>query len=332
MTVYNGSKTVERAIKSVIHQSVPPSEIIVVNDASTDNTLAILEKLAKQYPFIKVLNMPPRIKPHRRTGMALNLAIKNVTQTFVAWMDADDVSFIHRFEKQLNWLLLHPEYVGCGSQIVWKDYRWYIPQRKSNLPLSHSKLLTSSIKQTPVFQQTAFFRSVFLQSNQLQYDETIEYAEDYEFFSRAIRIDKIANLPDSLVEYHLHPSQSIQQHETHLTSVANTIRKNLVHFTGQAPNLWLQILNHRTCQSWVELSNCIDGAAQELTAFKKSLTQPLEHVDEMWQFSLHQKVVSAIHRNPTWLNKLKVHYPYWHSQLGWKLHIKIRIKQLLGLT
>jgi glycosyltransferase involved in cell wall biosynthesis len=331
MTVYNGEKTVERAVKSIINQTLQPAQVIIVNDASTDNTEAILDRLAKQYATIKVLQMPSRTKPQRRTGIALNMALRHVKNDFVAWMDADDLSLSNRFEKQYNWLIQHPNYAGCGSQVVWKDHRWYVPNRYSQIPTSHLQLLTYSVRQTPIFQQTAFFRSDFLRNTQLQYDETIAYAEDFDFFSRAIRYGHIANLPDKLVVYHLHPAQSIQDKTPHLQSVENTIRKNLTYFTSQAPSEWLQYLNHRSCNSWHELKQCIDMASQTKCAFIQSLQVELTHIDELWEYSLQQKVIAAVHRNPEWLPKLKEEYPKRYAQLGWAMRTKIGIKKLLQL-
>lgn len=329
MTVFNGAKAIERAIQSIVNQTVKPAEIIIINDASTDDTPAILQRLANRHAVIKVLEMPQRSKPQRRTGMALNLALKNTTQPYIAWMDADDVSLPHRFEKQLDWLLQHPDHVGCGSQVIWKDYRWFVPKRYSNLHLRNAYLRTFSVKQTPVFQQTAFFRADFIKHNQLQYDKTIAYAEDFDFFSRAIRMGQIGNLPDRLVEYHLHPAQSIQQNGPHLQSVENTIIQNLTHFTGQAPREWVQYLNHRACESWQELKQCIDTAAQTQKSFTESLKEPLAHIDELWKVSLQQKITAAMHRNPEWLPNLKEEYPAWHAQLGWMTRGKIALKKLL---
>ncbi len=80
--MYNAEKTIEKCIKSIIHES---AEIILVDDGSTDNTLNICEKYVKFYEKLKVIsqkNMGPMVA--RYTG------IHNATGSYVMFIDSDD--------------------------------------------------------------------------------------------------------------------------------------------------------------------------------------------------------------------------------------------------
>ncbi len=81
--VWNGERTIKRAIKSCLELNYPHKEIIVVNDGSTDRTKKICEKYA-QKKLIKLIN-----KENGGKASALNLGIKNAKGELVACLDAD---------------------------------------------------------------------------------------------------------------------------------------------------------------------------------------------------------------------------------------------------
>lgn len=86
MPVYNASKYIENAVLSVYNQTLKDVELICVNDGSTDNSLEILEKLEKEYNFIKIYN-----QENQGSGKARNTGISKATGEYIAFLDADDV-------------------------------------------------------------------------------------------------------------------------------------------------------------------------------------------------------------------------------------------------
>ena len=89
---FNRAKLVQRAIKSVLNQTIKPYEIIVVDDGSTDDTLEVL----KNYP-IKVLT-----QKNKGVSSARNLGIKNATGDIIALLDSDDEWLPKKIELQLK--------------------------------------------------------------------------------------------------------------------------------------------------------------------------------------------------------------------------------------
>lgn len=83
MPVYNGEKTVKKAIESVLIPMQPELELIVVNDGSTDKTAQILEGIID--PRLKVITTP-----NRGQGMARNTAIDVAIGDYIGFLDADD--------------------------------------------------------------------------------------------------------------------------------------------------------------------------------------------------------------------------------------------------
>ena len=102
---YNHAKFLPAALAAVGTQSVPADEIIVVDDASTDNSLEVLAGLARQYPTLKVYRNPVNLG----VAGAVNKGLEMATGDFIALEGADDEVMPGFFEKSLAVLAEHPE-------------------------------------------------------------------------------------------------------------------------------------------------------------------------------------------------------------------------------
>lgn len=98
--VYNAEPYLEKALKSVLIQS-EVAEIIVVNDGSKDNSLSLIKKFQNNDKRIKIFHHKNKVNKGRAASR--NLALKNVSQPFVAFLDADDYYLENRFlrDKQI---------------------------------------------------------------------------------------------------------------------------------------------------------------------------------------------------------------------------------------
>jgi len=106
MTCFNAQRYIRNAIESIVNQTYEDWEIIAVNDASTDNTGGILDEYANNMheDFMVIHN-----KTNLGHTKSLNIALKHC-EDFIAWHDADDISYPTRLEKQVKFLKKHPSY------------------------------------------------------------------------------------------------------------------------------------------------------------------------------------------------------------------------------
>jgi len=104
MACYNAEHTVERAVQSVLGQTHHNLELWLVNDASTDGTWPLLQRLAQQDGRIKLLNQAHNQGPYA----ARNRVLQQANGEFFAIMDADDWALPQRLELQVRHLRLKP--------------------------------------------------------------------------------------------------------------------------------------------------------------------------------------------------------------------------------
>lgn len=105
----------EKALKSIINQTLFPNEIVLVKDGSLTKELnEVINNFLNEYPnLMKVISLDK----NKGLGKALSIGIKKCTYNLVARMDADDIAKSNRFEKQIKVFRNNPELVIVGSWV-----------------------------------------------------------------------------------------------------------------------------------------------------------------------------------------------------------------------
>ena len=114
MGVYNGATTLERAVTSIVSQSYEEWEMIICDDASTDNSYEIACRCAEKDARITVL----RNEYNLGCNIVLNRCIEQARGKYIAIMDCDDISLPYRLEKEVNILEQNPQYAIVGTAII----------------------------------------------------------------------------------------------------------------------------------------------------------------------------------------------------------------------
>ena len=114
---YNHGKFLDKSIPAILHQSVPPAEIIVLDDASTDNSVEVIQRLAAQYPLIRL------VRNEKNLGVMpnLNKGLELARSDYIYIGSADDEVQPGLFEKSLPLLAKHPQAAFSCSACRWHD-------------------------------------------------------------------------------------------------------------------------------------------------------------------------------------------------------------------
>ncbi|MFA7675834.1 MAG: glycosyltransferase family 2 protein [Candidatus Shapirobacteria bacterium] len=204
MPVFNATPYLSQAIESILNQSFSNFEFIIVDDASTDDSWKIIKSYAKKDSRIVT------IKNQINLGVSLtsNIAISKARGKFLARMDADDISFTNRIEKQIKFLNKHSKVVAVGGQCVVIDENNNIIGNK-NFPSQNKKLKDMIFWAVPIQQPSMMINLKKLPKNFIWYTPNQSSAEEINLMFRFILYGQIANLEDNLLFYrHLDNSLS----------------------------------------------------------------------------------------------------------------------------
>ncbi|MFI0347207.1 MAG: glycosyltransferase family 2 protein [Chthoniobacterales bacterium] len=203
MTVFNAEKYLAASIESIRNQTFRDWEFLIVDDASTDQSLAIAEAYARIDDRIRVIT---NVLNKGQTA-SLNQGLRETRGYWIARQDADDISHPLRFEKQLEKFRMMPELVllgTMGSMINEKNECVGL----LDMPITQQLICWSAPIINPFIHTSVMFQKKIIQ--QLGgYHESFRIAQDYDLWARVMRYYVVENLPERLVSYrHLETSLS----------------------------------------------------------------------------------------------------------------------------
>ena len=203
VAVYNGMPYVEQAIASVLAQSFADFELVIVDDASTDDTPALLERFARQDQRIRVFRMPANSGP----VLAANRGLTEVRAPLLARLDADDVCRVDRLALQVDAFDRQPDLVLLGSAFEYIDAAGR-PVGEGNPPQDDADLQDTLIRWgNPVCHSSVTMRTEALRSLGGYRQVVNRFGLDYDLCLRMAEKGKVGNLPQRLVGYRIHPGQ-----------------------------------------------------------------------------------------------------------------------------
>jgi glycosyltransferase involved in cell wall biosynthesis len=195
MAVYNGAATVREALASILCQTYQDWDLIIVDDGSTDGTLAILESLAATDARVRVL----RNGANRGLAASLNVAWSQARGDLLARMDADDFSYPDRLHRQVEFMAAHPEVAVLGTGIELMDSEGRL-LGCALCPEWHEELQKRMYKENPFAHPSVMMRRGFLEALG-GYDGRLKWAEDADLWLRGYRQFRYHNLQQPLIRY-----------------------------------------------------------------------------------------------------------------------------------
>ncbi|MEO8668135.1 MAG: glycosyltransferase [Bauldia sp.] len=193
----NADRFLKEAIDSVLAQTIPDFELIVVLDHSTDGSEAIARSVQRQDLRVRLLQNPG-------VGLvdALNAGAEIATGEFIARLDADDRMRPNRLKSQRDRFAGRPEIVAIGSSAVVID--------EASRPVGRIKVVTGDaairfrlMRSNPfVHSSMTMRRSAFVTAGRYRHD--FPHAEDYDLWLRLAQRGRLANIAEPLVDHRRH--------------------------------------------------------------------------------------------------------------------------------
>lgn len=201
ISVYDKEKPVflEKALSSIVNQTLMPSEIVLVKDGPISEPLEkVIDWFTSAYPdLFNIVSL----SINRGLGEALRIGVEVCKYEHIARMDSDDICHPDRFEKQVSFMKTHPDIAVLGSNI--EEFNIYPGDNKVRrlMPESGKKLLNYAKFRSPVNHPSILMRKQAV-INAGNYNGNIRLWEDYSLFIRMLKNgSKFYNMQEILLYF-----------------------------------------------------------------------------------------------------------------------------------
>ena len=178
---YNRAKYINRAMDSVLGQTRPPDELIIVDDGSTDNTSEILEQTALRAAFpVQVLR-----QENRGAAAARNVGIAHATGDILCFLDSDDWWDKRKIELQLETMHGNPDSIISHTREVWFRNGVRVNQKKKHAP-PDGHIFADCLRMCVVGMSTVMVKKELFIKYGL-FNEELPCCEDYDLWLRVAR-------------------------------------------------------------------------------------------------------------------------------------------------
>ena len=171
---FNRRQTIGRSIDSVLNQTLFPSEIIVVDDGSTDGTSDYIQS---NFPSIKLLS-----QPNKGVSAARNMGIKSANANWIALLDSDDEWFSQKLEKQVLALSQNPDVKFCHTEEIWFRNGVHVNQMKKHQKYG-GHIFSKCLDICRISPSSVLFHQSLL-DDVGYFDKDLKVCEDYDLWLR----------------------------------------------------------------------------------------------------------------------------------------------------
>lgn len=176
--LYNKEKSVKRTIDSVLMQEYLPSEIIVVNDGSTDQSLQIVKDI--QSPLIRIID-----KNNEGVSKARNVGFENAQHSWIALLDGDDVWMPNHLQILRELIIAFPKNMFFTTSFSINELNT-LNNKNDKGYLVENYFKTFNEKSFVVNSSTAFINKECFNNN-FEFDESLKCGEDIEYWLRLFK-------------------------------------------------------------------------------------------------------------------------------------------------
>jgi glycosyltransferase involved in cell wall biosynthesis len=254
---FNQGRFIRDTIESVLTQSYPRIEYLVVDGGSTDETVAILRSYGDRIAWVS--------EPDRGQTDAINKGWRRARGTMLAYLNSDDLYLPGAVERAVACLQAHPEAGAVYGEGYHVDEAGRVIERYPTEPFDPARLSQTCF----ICQPTVFLRRDLVE--RLGYlDASLRYCMDYDLWIRLARVSRFAYLPEYLASTRLHAeAKTLDQRGPFHAEILRTVHR---HF-GLVPTQWVYGYAHavlhgrRRDTRWADVGFVVRLIGLSLTTF-----------------------------------------------------------------
>lgn len=197
MPAYNAAKYIHSAIRSVLDQTFTDFELLIVDDGSTDDTVAIIKMFADDR--IRLIQ-----KKHSGIADTLNCGLLEASGDYIARFDADDLCLPSRLEKQFDFLEGHPDHILVGGEAEYMAENGDLLFYFNCIGYTHEEIAAQLRKECPFIHSAVMYRKApVLEAG--GYSSLTHNFEDYLLWSQLSKYGRYHNLREALIKVRFNP-------------------------------------------------------------------------------------------------------------------------------
>ncbi len=209
--VRNRERYVAAAIESVLVQSFPDLEVLVVDDASSDGSRDVVRSLAD--PRVRMIVNETQLGIPRTR----NRGVDEARGEYLAFLDSDDCALPERLEKQVAFLDAHPDHAAVGAWIEWIDEEGRPLGRVKRKATSSARIAAERLFRSCLENSSAMARTERLR--EYRHREHFELGSDYDLWARIAADHPLAALPEVLVRRRAHGGRTTAGREARIKTL-----------------------------------------------------------------------------------------------------------------
>jgi glycosyltransferase involved in cell wall biosynthesis len=238
---YNAEKFIAETLSSVLAQTYPPAEVLVLDDGSTDSTASI----AESFPA------PVRVVRKTNSGQAntRNFGVQSASCDWVAFLDADDLWLPDKLARQVEELARNPAASLCYTARTEFTQNGDVRTLGVTVPVPPPSSIRRALFRNTTFLPSAVLvrRSVFLDAG--GFDTAYKIVEDWDLWLRLLHANvQFAAVPEPLLLYRIHPESVSHKGLIALAAQKAIFRRHVLPYLPRTTR-WL---SHQISQSGQE--------------------------------------------------------------------------------
>lgn len=257
---YNQENLVKETIESVISQSYENiTKIIIADDGSTDRTPGIIKEYASKNPSIE----PVLANKNKGIAYNMNRALRRADADYISFLDGDDIMFHQKIEKQVNYLNVNPDLVGCAHDMEVFDAFKEESLGKFSEVISFSKI-QGRISIGSIFEPSLLLcpSSTMYRAENIPidgFDNRLKYWYDFLFIIEALMKGDIGFVDEVLGLYKLHGDNTTSSQDMKELGFENALLAYSI-IISRYPELYSLVKKRRNATYIAKILTCIKNS------------------------------------------------------------------------
>jgi len=234
---YNCQNFISKTVESIITQTIKPQEIILVNDASIDNTLDILKRIESQYlNKVRVLDL----EKNQGASYARNYGVENAKGKYILFMDSDDIAEITLIEEYLDRLgklngKIKDEYILSYSAYLQIDEKGnQLSDTIRGIQVDPEEILGYELVRNYIISTSGVLvkKDYFIKTG--GFNEKIRYSEDWDLWLKLAQLGGFAYVDKPLIKIRRHGTNLSSQVDKMLEGEKLVLKQYSINFVKKA--------------------------------------------------------------------------------------------------